>query len=893
MSNPENQRLQASSHPDTPWKKWGPYLSERQWGTVREDYSPDGSAWEYFTHDQARSRAYRWGEDGLAGICDENQFLCFALALWNGNDPILKERLFGLSNGEGNHGEDVKDYYFYLDSTPTHSYMKYLYKYPQQAFPYADLVDTNAERGFHDPEYELLDTGVFEDNRYFDVFVEYAKIASEDLLIRIEVHNRGPEPAQLHLLPSLWFRNDWTWNPGQAKPHLRATESVHGAAVVRAERSDLGSFHWYCEGRPELLFTENETNNNRLFEGDNPTPHVKDGFHEYLIDRKQEAINPDRAGTKVAAWYELTVNPGSPAVVHLRLSKSDQPVAYPLSGETLQTFEIRKHEADEFYHHIYPEGLEAQEQAIFRQAMAGMLWTKQFYLFDLERWLSERVPEATAVRNADWSHMKAGDIISMPDKWEYPWFAVWDSAFHTVALVLADPDFAKKQIALFLEERFQHPNGQIPAYEWNFNDVNPPVHAWAAWMVYQEDRTHHVDGRSDVEFLKTVFDRLDRNFEWWGKLHGASGGETFKGGFLGLDNIGLFDRSHELPTGGYFEQSDGTAWMALYAQNMFQIATELAQFLPEYEYMALRYLDEFIQIAASMDKVGELEDEMWDEEDGFFYDVLRLPDQSAMRIKVRSMVGLLPLCAVSVVQRNYFDKLPQLRERYEWLIEHRMDLTQNIACPDKPGVKGRRLLAVMDQDKLVRVLRRLLDEEEFLSPYGIRSLSKAHGENPYQFEWGEETYEVKYLPGESDSSMFGGNSNWRGPVWFPMNFLILRALIVQYSYYGDDFKMEFPTGSGQLYNLYEIAHAIQNRLLKIFKKEDNGYRPFQGRQSLYQEDPHWKDLWQFYEYFHGETGEGLGASHQTGWTGTIANGMDFFMTFKADRILDKGLGIQK
>jgi len=888
MSNPEKIRLNESSQPESPWKKWGPYLSERQWGTVREDYSPDGEAWDYFTHDQARSRAYRWGEDGLAGYSDRHQFLCFGLALWNGQDPILKERLFGLSNGEGNHGEDVKEYYFYLDSTPTHSYMKYLYKYPQRAFPYADLVDTNAERGFEEPEYELLDTGVFDEDRYFDLFVEYAKVAPEDTVIRVQVFNRGPETAPLHLLPTLWFRNDWTWDPGRPKPLLKTADSVHDAVVVKAQHEFLGTYHWYFEGQPDLLYCENETNRKRLYDSENGVPFVKDGIHEHVVQGQKEAVNPDQEGTKVAAWYKLTVDPGESVSLHFRLSSGEEVFSHPLIDEVLQILPTRKEEADQYLDSICPKTVQGDSREVFRQAIAGMLWTKQFYQFDLERWLSERLPDTEVIRNKEWEHLRAGDIISMPDKWEYPWFAAWDSAFHTTTLVLVDPDFAKNQVSLFLEDRYQHPNGQIPAYEWNFNDVNPPVHAWATWNVYREDWSHHPDHKRDVDWLRSCFDRLDNNFQWWMTQRTAAGENVYQGGFLGLDNIGLFDRSKELPTGGKFEQTDGTAWMALYAQNMFQISTELALHFPEYEYMAIKYLDEFIQIAAAMDRIGINEDEMWDEEDGFFYDVLRFPDGSATRIKVRSMVGLLPLCAATVIEDETLKRLPGLKAKYDWLVEKRLDLTKNIACPTQPGFGGRRLLAILDEDKLRRVLSRVLDENEFLSPYGIRSLSKEHETTPYVFTWEGVNYEVKYVPGDSDSPMFGGNSNWRGPVWFPMNLLMLRSFIHQFTYYGDDFKMEFPSGSGQEMNLFEIAQAISQRTNRIFLPDENGKLPVHGRFDTFHQNPYWKDLILFYEYFHGDNGSGVGASHQTGWTGLVATGMEFFGTFTAEHMLKQG-----
>ena len=884
MAAKEKQRMQQARKEIHPWKKWGPYLSERQWGTVREDYSEDGNAWAYFSHQQAHSRAYRWGEDGIAGISDDRQLLCFAITLWNGRDDVLKERLFGLTNEQGNHGEDVKEYYFYLDSTPTHSYMKYLYKYPQAAFPYADLVNTNQKRSKQEPEYELLDTGVFDEDRYFDVFVEYAKADAEDLLIQISVCNRGPDAAALRLLPSLWFRNTWAWGEGESnKPMLKGDGNVH------AIHPELGEYHFYSEGMPEILFTENETNHEKLFGGTNQHPYVKDGINEFVVNGNAHAINPDRTGTKVAADYQLNVAAGETAVLRLRLTRNIfGPDGSAFDDNFERIFSARRREADEFYADLVPESLGEDHARVIRQALAGMMWTKQYYRYDVGRWLGEYAGEGGRVRNTEWGHMVNQDIISMPDKWEYPWYATWDLAFHTVALVLVDPDFAKQQLLLFLEDRYMHPDGQLPAYEWNFSDVNPPVHPFAAYTMYLIDKEAQNDA-GDIAFLQRAFDRLSLNFSWWVNKKDPMGKSVFEGGFLGLDNIGVFDRSKALPTGGYLEQSDGTAWMALYAQYMLRMAIELAQHDPAYEEQALCYLDHFINIAGAMDRFGNNQDDMWDQEDGFYYDVLRFPDGRGTRLKARSLVGLLPMCATSVVDADDLDSLPRFKERWEALVSSKTDMTHNIACPAAPGTRGRRLLSVTDADKLYRILLRMLDENEFLGPFGIRSLSRYHADNPYTFYWHDQTYGVGYLPGESDSGMFGGNSNWRGPVWMPMNFLILRALLNLYAYYGDDFKVECPTGSGQEMTLYEVTAYIAKRLAGIFLRGDAGQRPVYGGCERFQKDPHWRDYILFYEYFHGDNGAGIGASHQTGWTGIIATVLVVLASLRPGEFIEKGM----
>jgi len=884
----EQVRLNEALGQKAPWKKWGPYLSERQWGTVREDYSEGGNAWEYFSHDQARSRAYRWGEDGLAGISDDRQRLCFALALWNGKDPILKERLFGLANSESNHGEDVKEYYFYLDSTPTHSYMKYLYKYPQEAYPYADLVETSRRRGRHEFEYELLDTGVFDEDRYFDVFVEYAKESPEDLLIQISVYNRGPEAAELHVLPTLWFRNEWSWGANTDRPTLEALPG--NRSIVKAVHPILGERYLACEGDVPLLFTENETNMQRTFGVANRCPYVKDGINNYIVHGQKDAVNPERKGTKVAADYRLTVKPGACQTVRLRLSQAAPKATGDLFANFNDVLEGLHKEADQFYETVIPSSLNSDQANVMRQALAGMLWTKQFYHYDVDKWLEERGSDPfkenrkQAPRNDQWHHMYNGDIISMPDKWEYPWYAAWDLAFHVVALTLVDPVFGKEQLKLMVRERYMHPNGQIPAYEWNFGDVNPPVHAWSTMFTYRLEMAKK--GEGDRDWLKGIFQKLLLNFTWWVNRKDRTGRNVFEGGFLGLDNIGIFDRSAPLPTGGYLEQADGTAWMCLFCENMLEIAAELARTDADYADMAVKFVQHFLWIASSMTHMGETG--MWDEEDGFFYDVLRLPNGKSQRLKVRSMVGLLPLVAATVVDGMILTKYPELTERMTNFIKARPEVIATIHPPHKQGVAGRRLASILDETKLRRVLAKMLDENEFLSPFGIRSLSRYHAQHPFVMNVGGQEYRVSYLPAESDTGMFGGNSNWRGPIWAPVNGLIIRALLQYYTYFGDDFKVECPTGSGRLMTLYQIAEEISRRLSSIFLKDKDGRRPVYGGARKFQEDPHWRDLILFYEYFHGDNGAGLGASHQTGWTGIVARGMHMFATTTAEQVLQLG-----
>jgi hypothetical protein len=894
--NAEQNRLEEARNETTPWKKWGPYLSERQWGTVREDYSNDGNAWDYFSHDQARSRAYRWGEDGLAGLSDNKQLLCFALALWNGQDPILKERLFGLTNSEANHGEDVKEYYFYLDSTPTHSYMKYLYKYPQAAYPYDNLVATNRGRSRQEFEYELIDTGVFDGNRYFDVFVEYAKASAEDILVQITVCNRGSESATLHVLPTVWFRNTWSWGKDGVRPELRQEGHGDAGGVIAASHPELGQRFFFAEGAAELLFTENETNTERLFGSPNRTPYVKDGINNYIVHGRQEAVNSEKKGTKASAHYRLTVGAGESKVLRLRLSdvalsaSTKKGQGGPFGRGFDAVIGARKQEADEFYASVIPSSLNADEANVMRQALAGMMWTKQFYYYDVDKWLEERgadpfKPRRRAPRNDHWHHMYNADIISMPDKWEYPWYAAWDLAFHVLALTLVDEDFGKQQLDLMLQGQYLHPNGQLPAYEWNFGDVNPPVHAWSTIFTYRLEQARR--GKGDVEWLEHAFHKLLLNFTWWVNRKDRSGRNVFEGGFLGLDNIGVFDRSAPLPTGGYLEQADGTAWMALFCQNMLEIATQLAQERPAYFGMCLKFVEHFLWIASSMVHAGE-DIGMWDEEDGFFYDVLRLPDGSAQRLKVRSMVGLLPLCAVTVFDGKALKAVPDVSERLMKFLEARPELRAYIHDPVKTGTAGRRLASILSETKLRRVLAKMLDESEFFSPYGIRALSRYHAEHPYVFRLGNQEYGVGYLPAESDSGMFGGNSNWRGPIWMPVNGLIIRALLQYYSYYGNDFTIECPTGSGRQMTLYQVAEELTRRLASIFLRNSEGRRPVYGGTAKFQDDPHWRDLLLFYEYFHGDNGAGLGASHQTGWTGIIARAMHLFATTPAEQVLELG-----
>lgn len=885
--NAEQTRLKAARDPQTPWKKWGPYLSERQWGTVREDYSDDGNAWNYFSHDQARSRAYRWGEDGLAGISDDHQVLCFALALWNGQDPIIKERLFGLTNSEGNHGEDVKEYYFYLDSTPTHSYMKYLYKYPQAAYPYEDLINTNRNRGRHEPEYELLDTGIFDDDRYFDVFVEYAKEGPEDILIQITVCNRGPEAAPIHVLPTLWFRNTWSWGDGGSKPVLKNVSTAQ-TAIVEVHHTDplfqqwLSDYYFYCEASPAgsqkvpLLFTENETNNARLFATPNASPYTKDGINNYVVHGQTDAVNATQ-GTKVASHYTLTVAAGASSVIRLRLAcKAGSAIANPFADfDTI--FQTRRQEADAFYEAISPRSLQADADRInvWRQALAGMLWTKQYFYYDVDKWLAEHNvrpwerEKRQYMRNGEWFHVLCDDIISMPDKWEYPWFAAWDLAFHMLPLAIVDSDFAKQQLDLMLRNDYLHPNGQIPAYEWNFSDVNPPVHAYATMQIYLLDKARN-DGKGDLDFLKYAFSKLLVNFTWWVNRKDRDGNNVFEGGFLGLDNIGVFDRSSPLPTGGHLEQADGTAWMVFFSQQMLRIAVELAVHDPLYEEFVSKFFEHTMWIGGAMDRIGEHHDEMWDEEDGFFYDVLRFPDGNATRLKVRSLVGLLPLAAVAIFSEEDVAKLPNFIKRTTDFYRRHPELTVNMHLPNQAGLAGRRMLCLFTEEKLRRVLARMLDENEFLSPYGIRSLSRYHQDHPFVFHHNGQEFRVAYVPGDSDTGMFGGNSNWRGPVWMPVNILFVSALRRLYAFYGDDFKIECPTGSGQIMTLLEVSRELSERLIRLFLKDSNQRRPIYGVAEKFQTDPHWRDLILFYEYFHGDHGAGIGASHQTGWTGCVA-----------------------
>jgi hypothetical protein len=871
----EQRRLNEARERGVPWKKWGPYLTERQWGTVREDYSHDGNAWNYFSHDQSRSRAYRWGEDGLAGISDDKQQLCFAIALWNGRDPILKERLFGLTNSEGNHGEDVKEYYFYLDSTPTHSYMKYLYKYPQGEYPYRDLVETNHRRSREEFEYELLDTGIFDDDRYFDVFVEYAKGNPEDVLIKISVHNRGPEAAKLHVLPTLWYRNVWSWTAGMPKPVLgqASKDKIH------ASHPQLGEYSLQCEGSQELFFTENETNAARLWGQSNSLPYVKDAFHQFLIAGQQEAVNPAKTGTKAAAHYTLDIPAKGSKVVRLRLSAKSSSDGFASFDHILAS---RLADANEFYERITPKNLSEDERRVHRQALAGMLWSKQFYYFDLDRWLTEHESHPLTgsgkggARNPEWFHMLNRDVISMPDKWEYPWYAAWDLAFHTIALSLVDFDFAKDQLLLMLRNLYAHPNGQIPAYEWNFSDVNPPVHAWATLFLY---RIETELGRADLRFLERSFQGLMLNFSWWVNRKDPQGRNVFAGGFLGLDNIGVFDRSAPLPTGGHLDQADGTAWMAFYCLCMLEITLILTEYDSMYEDIAYRFLEQFAWITYAMDRIGAHHDEMWDSADGFFYDLLHFPNGDAARLKIRSLVGLLPLCAANVFEAGIAARHPRVLELIQLFRERHPEVAKKIATaedPTKGGYMGRRLAAVCNKEKLQRILAYMLDENEFFSPYGIRSLSKYHLDHPFVFYLGGQEYKVQYLPAESNTGMFGGNSNWRGPIWMPVNALIIRGLLQMYPFYGPDFKVECPTGSGHYMTLFEVAKEIGRRLSSIFLRDANGRRPVYGGTKKFQEDPHWKDYILFYEYFHGDNGAGLGASHQTGWTGLIARSLDLF-----------------
>src|SRR5271157_4191387 len=868
--NTEKERLAECASAPPAWKKWGPYLSERQWGTVREDYSPHGNAWEYFPHDHARSRAYRWGEDGIGGFSDNNQTLCLSLGLWNERDPILKERLFGLTNGEGNHGEDVKELYYYLDATPTHSYLKMLYKYPQAAFPFANLVAENRRRGIGAPEYELLDTGVFDENRYFDVFIEYAQAGIDDVLMRITAHNRGDASARLHLLPQLAFRNTWSWKPGRHKPKLRSD----GKGIV-AEHKSLGTYRCAADSSSgaevQWLLTENATNSRRLYASEAEGP-FKDGFHEYLIDGRQDAVSANGEGTKAAAHFRFDVPAQGSVGVHLRLSRAALPA--PLRDFN-RIFDQRIAEADEYYAELQRDIEHADAKLVQRQALAGMIWSKQYFHFDIPQWIAGdpgQIPppaERRRGRNHEWMHLNNADIISMPDKWEYPWYAAWDLAFHTLALALIDSQFAKEQLVLLTREWYMHPNGQMPAYEWAFGDVNPPVHAWATWRVYQIDRNQR-GGKGDLAFLERVFHKLMLNFTWWVNRKDAEGRNVFQGGFLGLDNIGVFDRSAQLPTGGHIDQADGTSWMAMYALNLMRIALELAQYNPVYEDVATKFFEHFLQIAEAMKNLGDAGIGLWDEEDQFFYDVLHLPDGSMVPLKVRSMVGLIPLFAVETLEPELLDKVPEFKRRLEWFLKYRPDLSSLVSHWNEEGRGHRRLLSLLRGHRMRRLLARMLDETEFLSDYGIRAISKHHHQNPYFFKVNGMDLGVHYLPAESDSGLFGGNSNWRGPIWFPVNYLLIESLQKFHHYYGDDFKIECPTGSGKFVSINEVADELGRRLTRLFTRNEKGRRPVFGQNDRFQSDPHFREYINFYEYFHGESGRGAGASHQTGWTGLIA-----------------------
>ncbi len=868
----EQRRLDEARDGRVPWYLWGPYLSERQWGTVREDYSPDGTAWDYLPHDHARSRAYRWGEDGLLGLCDEHGRLCFALALWNERDPILKERLFGLAGPEGNHGEDVKEYYFFLDSTPTHSYMKALYKYPQRAFPYADLMSENRRRTRDDPEYELLDTGAFSGNRYFDVTVEYAKAAPDDIVIRLTAQNRGPDPAPLHLLPTLWFRNTWAWGRDAERPVLRAVDGPPvGPRLIHAAHHTLGEYWLACDGTPDLLFTENETNAERLWSEPNRTPFVKDGINDAVVSGARTSVNPAGVGTKVAARYALRIAGGESMTVLLRLSARRSGSPFADASGILTT---RRAEAEDFYARYAGEQASPDARCVQRQAFAGLLWSKQCYAYDVNIWLEgdpagpPPPPERKSGRNAEWRHLNNGDVLSMPDTWEYPWYAAWDLAFHCVPLAMVDPEFAKRQLVLLLREWYMHPNGQLPAYEWAFGDVNPPVHAWAAWRVYKIER--RITGRADRAFLERVFHKLLLNFTWWVNRTDVEGRNVFQGGFLGLDNIGVFDRSRMLPTGGHLDQADGTAWMGMYCLNMLAIALELACQNPVYEDVATKFFEHFMYIAGALNSLGGEGVALWDDQDEFFYDVLHLPDGRWQRLYVRSLVGLIPLLAVETVEPDVLDALPAFKARLEWFLANRPDLAGLVSRWHEPGAGDRRLLALVRGHRMKQVLRRMLDPAEFLSDYGMRSVSRYHAEHPYVLEINGMTYTVGYEPAEAHSGLFGGNSNWRGPVWFPINFLLIEALQRFHHYYGDDFLVECPTGSGTKRTLWEISQELSRRLTRLFLRGPDGRRPVFGTDGLRQSDPHWRDLLLFNEYFHGDTGAGLGAGHQTGWTALVA-----------------------
>jgi hypothetical protein len=875
QDNPEKIRI-TTTPKNSGWKKWGPYLSERQWGTVREDYSPDGSAWTYFPYEHALSRAYRWGEDGIGGISDTKQRMCFAWAFWNGKDPFIKERLFGVANPQGNHGEDVKEIYYYLDSTPTHSYMKMLYKYPQNAFPYKKLLEENARSGRDEPEYELMDTGIFQKDEYFDIFIEYAKAAEEDILMKVTVCNRAGKRARLDVLPTLWFRNTWYWGYEDQTyvPSVAATERNY----VVAEHEEVGKYYLFYEKDPEVLFCENETNRTKIYGQPNLRPYPKDSINDYVISGGDiQYLNPQRQGTKSALRYILQLKAGEELTLRFRLSHRYLETPF-INFDS--TFDERQAEADTFYQDMQTHISDADLRRIQRQAYAGMLWNKQFYNFNVDQWLtgdpaSPAPPESRLnIRNQSWRHLHNGNIISMPDKWEYPWYAAWDLAFHCVPLARLDPSFAKRQLVIFLREYYMHPNGQIPAYEWNFSDVNPPVHAWGAWKVYAIDKEMN-NGKGDRQFLASVFHKLLMNFTWWVNQKDREGNNLFEGGFLGLDNIGVFDRSHPLPNGAYIEQADGSSWMAMYSLNMLRIAIELSTFEPSYQEMASKFFEHFLFISRAMRNITEDEIDLWDSEDEFYYDILHMPaDDQSVLLKVRSLVGLIPMFAVEILTPEMIDQLPDFTRRLEWVLKNRPDLARMVSRWHEPGRGESRMLALMRIHRLKRTLKRMLDETEFLSDYGVRSLSKYHKDHPYVLQMDGITYSVQYLPGESESGMFGGNSNWRGPVWFPVNYLIIESLVKYYEYYGDEMSVEYPTGSGKLMNLKQVAEELMSRLLRIFQLNENGERPLYGGDAKFNHDPHFKNNILFYEYFHGDTGRGMGASHQTGWTGLITDLID-------------------
>lgn len=876
VSTAEHQRLESYRSQKSKWKKWGPYLSDRAWGTVREDYSEEGNVWEHFSYDMARSRVYRWNEDGIGGISDRNQRICFALSLWNGKDPFLKERMFGLAGPEGNHGEDVKEYYFHLDNTPTHSYMEMLYKYPQNEFPYQRLKEENQKRGYGQPELELIGTGVFDEDRYFDVTIEYAKADEEDILIRYTLQNRARENAECYVLPTLWFRNTWRWGYGEigptgdekGQPRLNKAAKKSGTSTIEVLHPVEGTYFLYCDEAPELIFTENETNKEKLYKCPNDTHYVKDAFHRYIVSSEKSAVNPQEVGTKAAAVYRKTLGAGVKTTIRLRLTK--QAIDLPFK-EFDAIFEKRKKEADEFYAALQPAGLKADLKSIQRKALAGLLWNKQFYYLDIEQWYKgdpSRPANRKHSRNRDWSHLTSFDIFSMPDKWEYPYFCSWDTSFHCIPMSLIDPDFSKRQIELLTREWYLHPNGQLPAYEWNFSDVNPPVLAWSAWRAYKIDGK--MSGKPDRDFLKGIFNKLLLNFTWWVNRKDEEGNNVFQGGFLGLDNISVFDRSKPLPTGGHIDQSDGTAWMAFYCILMLRISLHLSLEEPVYQDIATKFFEHFLRIAAAMSNCGGQGHSLWNREDGFFYDALHLPDDRIIPLKVRSLVGLLPLLAVETLEPEAMEKLKTFSRRMDWFVSKRSEVMVNLQCVYHPGVQQRRLLSILTEDRLISILKYLFDENEFLSEYGIRSISKYHLEHPYTLQVNGMQHVIGYIPGESDSGLFGGNSNWRGPIWFPINFLIIESLQKFHHYYGDALKVEFPTGSGRQMNLWDISIELSKRLISLFERDGEGKRPIYDGVSKFQEDPHFRDLILFNEYYHGDTGAGLGASHQTGWTALVA-----------------------